>query len=184
FDNPPPAPLTARNPEGCIYMGSFSKVLAPGLRLGYLVAPKAVYPKLLQAKQAADLHTPGFNQRVVVEVLKNDFLLRHVPGIRALYKSQRDAMMDALEQHMAGLDVQWTQPQGGMFVWLRLPEGLDAQTLLPQAVEAGMAYVPGAPFYAHEPDRRTLRLSFVTSTTAQIEQGMAALARVVRQAVS
>ncbi|MCB2034889.1 MAG: aminotransferase class I/II-fold pyridoxal phosphate-dependent enzyme, partial [Ottowia sp.] len=130
------------------------------------------------------LHTPGFNQRVVVEVLKNDFLLRHVPGIRALYKSQRDAMMDALEQHMAGLDVQWTQPQGGMFVWLRLPEGLDAQTLLPQAVEAGMAYVPGAPFYAHEPDRRTLRLSFVTSTTAQIEQGMAALARVVRQAVS
>ena len=184
FDQPTPAPLLARWPEGVIYLGSFSKILAPGLRLGYVIAPPELYPKLLQAKQAADLHTPGFNQRVVVEVLKNDFLLRHVPGIRALYKSQRDAMMDALEQHMAGLDVQWTQPQGGMFVWLRLPEGLDAQTLLPQAVEAGMAYVPGAPFYAHEPDRRTLRLSFVTSTTAQIEQGMAALARVVRQAVS
>ena len=184
FDQPTPTPLLARWPEGVIYLGSFSKILAPGLRLGYVIAPPELYPKLLQAKQAADLHTPGFNQRVVVEVLKNDFLLRHVPGIRALYKSQRDAMMDALEQHMAGLDVQWTQPQGGMFVWLRLPEGLDAQTLLPQAVEAGMAYVPGAPFYAHEPDRRTLRLSFVTSTTAQIEQGMAALARVVRQAVS
>jgi len=184
FDAPPPAPLLARWPEGVIYLGSFSKILAPGLRLGYVIAPPALYPKLLQAKQAADLHTPGFNQRVVVEVLKNNFLDRHVPTIRALYKSQRNAMMDALERHMAGLDVTWTQPQGGMFVWLHLPEGLDAQALLPRAVNAGMAFVPGAPFYAHQSDRRTLRLSFVTSTVAQIDQGMAMLARVVREAVT
>jgi len=184
FDQPPPQPLLARWPEGVIYLGSFSKILAPGLRLGYVIAPSALYPKLLQAKQAADLHTPGFNQRVVIEVLKGDFLDRHVPTIRALYKSQRNAMMAALERHMAGLDVTWTQPVGGMFVWLRLPEGLDAQALLPQAVEAGMAFVPGTPFYAHQPDRRTLRLSFVTSTVAQIDQGMAMLARVIRAAVS
>ncbi len=183
FDQPPPKPLLARWPEGVIYLGSFSKILAPGLRLGYVIAPPALYPKLLQAKQAADLHTPGFNQRVVVEVLKNDFLDRHVPTIRALYKSQRDAMMAALEQHMAGLDVTWTRPVGGMFVWVRLPEGLDAKALLPKAVESGMAFVPGAPFYAHEPDRRTLRLSFVTSTVAQIEQGMGTLAQVVRSAL-
>ena len=182
FDQPPPAPLLARWPEGVIYLGSFSKILAPGLRLGYVIAPPALFPKLLQAKQAADLHTPGFNQRVVVEVLKNNFLDRHVPTIRALYKSQRDAMLAALGKHMAGLDVQWTQPVGGMFVWVRLPEGVQASALLPQAVEAGMAFVPGAPFYAHAPDPRTLRLSFVTSTVAQIEQGMAALAKVVRAA--
>jgi 2-aminoadipate transaminase len=182
FDQPPPQPLLARWPEGVIYLGSFSKILAPGLRLGYVIAPSALYPKLLQAKQAADLHTPGFNQRVVIEVLKGDFLDRHVPTIRALYKSQRNAMMAALERHMAGLDVTWTQPVGGMFVWLRLPEGLDAQALLPQAVEAGMAFVPGTPFYAHQPDRRTLRLSFVTSTVAQIDQGMAMLAQVIRAA--
>ncbi len=184
FDTPPPAPLLARWPEGVIYLGSFSKILAPGLRLGYVVAPPQLYPKLLQAKQAADLHTPGFNQRVVAEVIKDGFLDRHVPTIRARYKAQRDAMLAALDQHMAGLDVQWTRPVGGMFVWVTLPAGLNAQALLPQAVEAGMAFVPGAPFYADQPDPRTLRLSFVTSTPEQIERGMAMLAEVVRAAVS
>ena len=133
FGEAPPAPLTARNPDGCIYMGSFSKVLAPGLRIGFLVAPKAIYPKLLQAKQAADLHTPGFNQRVVAEVIRDGFLGRHVPTIRALYKQQRDTMLDALEREMAGLDVTWTRPAGGMFLWVMLPEGMDAQALLPAA---------------------------------------------------
>ena len=106
FDAPPPLPLTARNPDGCVYLGSFSKVLAPGLRLGFMVAPKALYPKLLQAKQAADLHSPGFNQRMIAEVMKDGFLDRHVPTIRALYKSQRDAMLAALQREMQGLDVQ------------------------------------------------------------------------------
>jgi predicted PhzF superfamily epimerase YddE/YHI9 len=96
FDTPPPAPLSARAGDGAVYLGSFSKVLAPGLRLGYLVAPKALYPKLLQAKQAADLHSPGFNQRLVHEVIKDGFLLRHVPQVRARYKAQRDAMQSAL----------------------------------------------------------------------------------------
>ena len=184
FDAPPPKPLLARWPEGVIYLGSFSKILAPGLRLGYVVAPPALYPKLLQAKQAADLHTPGFNQRVVVEVLKDGFLDRHVPTIRARYQAQRSAMLAALDQHLSGLGVTWTQPVGGMFVWLRLPAQIDAQALLPKAVEAGMAFVPGAPFYAESPERNTLRLSFVTSTPAEIDRGMAALGQVVRQALS
>ncbi len=184
FEQPPPAPLLARWPEGVLYLGSFSKILAPGLRLGYVIAPPALYPKLLQAKQAADLHTPGFNQRVVAEVIKDGFLDRHVPTIRARYKSQRDAMMAALHRHMAGLDVHWTEPVGGMFVWVRLPDGLDAQALLPRAVDAGMAFVPGAPFYAQAPEPNTLRLSFVTSTAEQIDRGMAALAAVVRQALA
>ncbi len=183
FDAPPPLPLAARNPEGCVYLGSFSKVLSPGLRLGFLVAPKALYPKLLQAKQAADLHTPGFNQRLVVEVMKDGFLDRHVPTIRALYKAQRDAMLAALTRNMPE-GVRWNSPSGGMFLWARLPAGLDATKLLPRAVEHGVAYVPGAPFYADHADPRTLRLSFVTASVEQIDTGIAALAQTVREALA
>jgi len=180
FDAPPPAPLAARYPEGTIYLGSFSKVLAPGLRLGYLVAPAALLPKLLQAKQAADLHSPSFNQRLVAEVLRDGFLARHVPTIRALYKAQRDAMLAALAREMRGLDLQWNAPDGGMFLWARLPAGMDAAQVLPHAVERGVAFVPGAPFYADAADARTLRLSFVTATREQIDAGIAALAATLR----
>jgi 2-aminoadipate transaminase len=180
FDAPPPAPLTARNPDGCIYMGSFSKTLAPGLRLGFLVAPKALYPKLLQAKQAADLHTPSFNQRMVAEVLKDGFLDRHVPTIRALYKAQRNAMLAALEKNIAGTGVQWNKPDGGMFLWIKLPHGMNAVDLLPKAVERNVAFVPGAAFYSDAAQHNTLRLSFVTASAEQIDEGVAALAQVVK----
>ncbi|MDO8448980.1 MAG: PLP-dependent aminotransferase family protein [Rhodoferax sp.] len=184
FDTPPPAPLTARNPDGCIYLGSFSKVLAPGLRLGFIVAPKAVYPKLLQAKQAADLHSPGFNQRLIAEVMKDGFLDRHVPTIRTLYKSQRDAMLEALAREMPAGDpdatLTWNTPAGGMFLWARLPEGMSAVDLLPYAVDKGVAFVPGAPFYADHGDPRTLRLSFVTPSVEEIHRGVAALAGAVK----
>ena len=182
FDDAPPLPLTARNPDGCIYLGSFSKVLAPGLRLGFLVAPKAIYGKLLQAKQAVDLHTPIFTQRMVVEVMKDGFLSRHVPEIRALYKGQRDAMIAALKREMKGLDVEFDTPVGGMFLWLRLPQGIDTAALLPKAIARGVAFVPGAPFYADGAgDPRTLRLSFVTASVDQIDTGIAALAVTLRE---
>ena len=178
FDAAPPASLAARWPEGVIYLGSFSKVLAPGLRLGYAVAPKPVFPKLLQAKQAADLHTPVFNQRVVHEVIKDGFLDRHVPEIRARYKAQRDAMAAALQRYMPA-GCHWQIPDGGMFFWLTLPRGMDAMALLPQAVEQGMAYVPGAAFFAGAGQPNTLRLSYVTVSAELIEKGIAALGRVL-----
>jgi 2-aminoadipate transaminase len=181
FDAPPPAPLTARNPEGCIYMGSFSKTLAPGLRLGYLVAPKALYPKLLQAKQAADLHTPSFNQRMVAEVLKDGFIDRHVPTIRALYKAQCHAMLAALDKHLAGTGIQWNKPDGGMFLWVKLPMYMNSSDILPKAVERNVAFVPGAAFYADNPQHNTLRLSFVTASIEQINVGVATLAAVLKQ---
>ena len=181
FDAAPPPSLTSRNPEGCVYLGSFSKILAPGLRLGFMVAPRALYPKLLQAKQAADLHSPSFNQRIVAEVLKDGFIDRHVPTIRALYKRQRDAMLLALKNEMSDLDVTWNTPVGGMFLWARLPEGVNAVELLPRAVDKGVAFVPGAAFYADHADPRTLRLSFVTASVEQINTGIAALAAAIRE---
>jgi 2-aminoadipate transaminase len=178
YDQEPPAPLTARWPEGCLYLGSFSKILTPGFRLGYIVAPASVYPKLLSAKQAADLHTPGFNQRVVYEVVKDGFLDRHVPTIRDRYRTQRDAMAAALTAHLPA-GTTWQTPRGGMFFWLRLPEGYDAMALLDRAVEAGVAFVPGAPFFAGTPDPRTMRLSFVTLSVDEIRDAVAILGRVL-----
>ncbi len=184
FDEPPPPPVSATagigDSGGAIYLGSFSKVLAPGLRLGYVIAPKLLYPKLLQAKQAADLHTPGFNQRVVHEVIKNGFLQDHVPTIRARYKAQRDAMQAALQQHLQGV-ARWQRPVGGMFFWLELPAHIDATALLPQAVEAGMAFVPGSTFFPQGGHANTLRLSFVTVPPDKIAQGVALLAQVLKQ---
>jgi 2-aminoadipate transaminase len=178
FDEPPPPPLSAAAGDSAVYLGSFSKVLAPGLRLGYVVAPKRLYPKLLQAKQAADLHTPGFNQRIVHEVIKDGFLNQHVPTIRARYKANRDAMQAALLAHMPP-GVHWRPPVGGMFFWLTLPPHTDATALLPQAVAAGMAFVPGTTFFPNGGHANTLRLSFVTASPAQIETAVAALARIL-----
>jgi 2-aminoadipate transaminase len=186
YDAPPPAPVSARLPGEAVYLGSLSKILAPGLRLGYVVAPPALYPKLLQAKQAADLHTPGFNQRIAWEVLNDGLLDRHLPAVRDRYRAQRDAMQSALERHLGDLPggCHWVRPTGGMFFWLELPEGLDATALLPRAVEAGMAYVPGAAFYASSPQANRLRLSFVTVSPERIEEGVAILGRVLKQALA
>lgn len=127
------------------------------------------------------LDSPGFNQRLVAEVMKGGFLDRHVPTIRALYKSQCQAMVAALQREMQGLDVQWNTPDGGMFLWVRLPHGLDATELLPKAVERGVAFVPGDAFFAGEADGRCMRLSFVTASAQQIDTGIAALAAAIRE---
>lgn len=182
YDAPPPPPIASLLGDKAIYLGSFSKVLAPGLRLGYVVAPKAVFPKLLQAKQAADLHTPGFNQRIVHEVIKNGFLREHVPTIRARYKVQRDAMRAALEKHLPP-GCRFNAPSGGMFFWVELPPALDATALLDQAVAAGVAFVPGAPFFADGSNANTIRLSFVTVPPEKIEEGVATLGRVFAEAL-
>jgi 2-aminoadipate transaminase len=142
----------------------------------------ALYPKLLQAKQAADLHTPSFNQRVVHEVVREGFLQQHVPTIRSRYRAQRDAMDAALRRWLPA-GCRWVRPTGGMFFWLTLPAGLDATALLPEAVAAGVAYVPGAAFYSAQARADTLRLSFVTVDAVRIDEGVRLLGGVLERAL-
>jgi 2-aminoadipate transaminase len=182
YDQAPPPPVSALLPGASVYLGSLSKVLAPGLRLGYVAAPPALFAKLLQAKQAADLHTPGFNQRIAHAVLADGLLERHLPAVRARYKAQRDAMQAALQAHLPA-GCHWVRPGGGMFFWVELPAGLDATALLPQAVDAGVAYVPGAAFYAGPPAVNRLRLSFVTVSPQRIQAGVAALGQILKASI-
>src|SRR6476469_1392548 len=138
------------NPDGVIYMGSFSKVLTPGIRLGYVCAPLPLVRRLELAKQAADLHTAQLTQMVVHDVIKDCFLDRHIPTIRTLYAAQCQAMLDAMDASFPK-GISWTRPEGGMFIWVTLPAHIDAMKLLDHAIAAKVAFVPGAPFYANNP---------------------------------
>jgi len=169
-------------PEHIVHLGSFSKVLAPGLRVGYIIAPEELHFKLVQAKQATDLHTPSLTQRIVYEVVKDGFLDRHVPTIRALYRDQCEAMLHALERHMPA-GVEWNRPEGGMFVWVKLPQHINSMKLLEQAIAQNVAFVPGGPFFANEAEHNTMRLSFVTVPPATIDEGVAKLGALIRASI-
>ena len=177
--NAEPLPkMVAMNPGGVVHMGSFSKVLTPGIRLGYVIAPQALARKMEQAKQATDLHTATLTQMVVHEVIKDGFLDQHIPTIRALYADQCTAMLAALTEFFPA-GVTWTRPEGGMFIWVTLPEHFDSMQLLDEAIAHNVAFVPGTPFYANDPIRNTFRLSFVTVSPEKIKEGIAILGRLI-----
>ena len=144
-----------------IYLSTFSKTLAPGLRLGWVVAPTDVIQRMVQAKQGTDLHSSTFDQMVAHQVARGGFIDEHVLRIRDVYRRRRDLMLECLERAFRdpGMGVRWTRPQGGLFLWVSLPEGIDAGTLLPQAVEEKVAFVPGACFHPLGGGLHTMRLS-------------------------
>ncbi|MGO4376873.1 aminotransferase-like domain-containing protein [Pseudoduganella sp. RAF53_2] len=179
YKGQPSPKMVAMNPDGVIYMGSFSKVLTPGIRLGYVVAPKPMVRRLELAKQAADLHTAQLTQMVVHEVVKDGFLDQHIPTIRELYGNQCQAMLDAMAEHFPA-SATWTKPEGGMFIWVDLPKHINAMELLDEAIKQKVAFVPGSPFYANEPETNTLRLSFVTVPPERIRQGIEILGKLIK----
>jgi 2-aminoadipate transaminase len=180
YNGEPLPKLLNMNPAGVVYMGSFSKVLTPGIRLGYAVAPVPLARKMEQAKQATDLHTAQLTQMVVHEVVKDGFLTDHIPTIRTLYAAQCQSMLDALQEFFPA-GASWTRPQGGMFIWVTLPAHINSMELLEAAVAQNVAFVPGAPFYANTPASNTLRLSFVTVPPEQIRIGVEKLGRLIAQ---
>ncbi len=171
--------------QSWIHLGTTSKILTPGLRIGWVAtADSRLHEKLVSAKQAADLHTASFNQRVVNALVRTPGLLEnHVRELCATYRRRRDLMLSALEQHLPP-GCTWTRPEGGLFLWLRLPGEANALALLSRAMEAKVAYVPGAPFWTDRPDAATLRLNYSNATDTAIRDGVARLGQVIAHEVS
>jgi 2-aminoadipate transaminase len=166
-----------------LYLSTFSKTLAPGLRLGWIVAPAEVIARLVQAKQGVDLHTSTLTQMIAYEVARGGFLDRHVQHIRDIYRERRDAMLAALRQYFPA-SVQWTTPQGGLFLWVSLPEPTDAADILPAAIAENVAFVPGTAFFADGSGRNTFRLNFSNATPAKIAEGIRRLGGVLHRVLA
>jgi 2-aminoadipate transaminase len=164
-----------------IYLSTFSKTLAPGLRLGWIVAPPDVITKMIQLKQGADLHTSTFTQVVAYEVARDNFLDEHIKVIRRVYGERRDAMLASLEEFFPP-EVSWTRPKGGLFLWVTLPEGMDCQKLFDTAIKENVAFVPGDSFYANNgaEGRRHFRLNFSYVPPDQIREGIRRLSTAVK----
>ncbi len=166
-----------------IYLSTFSKLLAPGLRLGWVIAPSEVIQKLVMSKQAADLHTSSFNQYIAFEAAKGGFLDEHVKVIRATYKERRDVMIEMMEE-MFPAGVTWRKPKGGMFLWSILPEGMDSAEVLKRAIEKKVAFVPGEAFHPLGGGRNTMRLNFSYSSPETIREGIARLGVTLKELIA
>jgi 2-aminoadipate transaminase len=165
-----------------IYLSTFSKTLAPGLRLAWVIAPSPVIRKLVQAKQGADLHTATFNQIVAYEVARGGFIDRHIWLIRRVYGERRNIMLDAMEE-LFPPGVSWTKPQGGLFLWGMLPNGMDTTEIFKTAVLRKVAFVPGTSFFALGGGENTMRLNFSYSNPDQIQIGIERLGNLLKEII-
>jgi 2-aminoadipate transaminase len=165
-------PIFRLAPERTLYLSTFSKTLAPGIRLAWIVAPKPIIARLVQAKQGADLHTGTFIQMVANDICQRGFLRQHVKRLRRFYGQRRDTMLEALEEHWPE-GTSWTRPHGGLFLWARVPERINTRDFLNKALAAEVAYVPGFAFYpGEEGGEHTMRLNFSNATEEMINEGI------------
>ena len=178
FQGEAPRALRADDPERVIYLGTFSKTFAPGFRVGWAVAPHGVREKLVLAQESATLCPPAFSQLAVGAYLAACDWQQQVKDFTEMYQERRDALLAALDEHMPA-GTQWAVPAGGFYVWARLPEGLDSKAMLPRAVTARVAYVPGTAFFADGQGRRHLRLSYCYPPPERIREGVRRLAAVI-----
>lgn len=178
LDTLPQPAMRALDPE-VIYLGSFSKIFAPGFRVGWVLAPHGVREKLTLAQESATLCPPVFSQFAIADYLEHYDWQQQIVQFRDMYRGRRDAMLDELDEQMPA-GVTWTRPKGGFFVWLTMPEGIDSQAMLPRGVNARVAYVPGAAFYADGQGANNMRLSFCFPTAERIREGVRRLSKVIR----
>lgn len=169
--------------DNAILLGSFSKVVAPGLRLGWICAKKDIMEKIIVAKQAADLHSNYLSQRIVHQYLTDNDMDEHILKIRDAYKKRRDIMVSMIAEHFPA-QIKYTNPDGGMFLWITLPEGMSALEMFELAIKEKVAFVPGNPFYVDGGGNNTLRLNFSNSDEEQIEEGIKRLAKIMETALN
>lgn len=165
-----------------IMLGSFSKIVSPGMRMGWIVAKKDIMDKLIIAKQASDLHSNYFTQRVICQYLQDNDIDQHIQTIKAMYLAQREQMLSSIRKYFDP-SITYTEPEGGMFLWVTLPVGVSAMSLFENAVVEKIVYVPGDPFYAEGDNLNTLRLNYTNSTPQEIEEGIQRLAKVFNNAI-
>jgi 2-aminoadipate transaminase len=163
-----------------IYLSTFSKTLAPGLRLGWIVASNDVIDRLVQAKQGTDLHTSTFTQRVAFEMASGGFLDQHVRTIRAAYRERRDAMTAAMTEHFPP-GITWTRPQGGLFLWVRFPSDVDAADVLKETLKANVAFLVGSAFFVDGSGRNTARFNFSNASVDRIRDGIGRIGAVLQR---
>jgi 2-aminoadipate transaminase len=175
-------PIKSLLDDQTIMLGSFSKIVSPGMRMGWVVAKKDIMDKLIIAKQASDLHSNYFTQRVICQYLLDNDIDAHIKTIKAMYLAQREQMIVSIKKYFDP-SITYTEPEGGMFLWVTLPEGVSAMKLFENAVVQKIVYVPGDPFYAVGDNLNTLRLNYTNSTPQEIEEGIQRLARVFNQAI-
>jgi 2-aminoadipate transaminase len=177
FDGAPPHAMRSVEEDGVVYLGTFSKTLAPGFRTGWALAPHAIREKLILANEAAILSPSSFSQLVIAEYLKSADWKGQINTFRGVYRERRDAMLGALRDYLPQLS--WTVPNGGFYIWLTLPEHLDSKAMLPRAVKELVAYTPGTAFYADGNGRNNIRLSFCYPTPEFIREGVRRLTSVI-----
>jgi len=183
FDQAPARSLRSLLPDSTLSLGTFSKTLAPGLRLGWVIGPRSWITRLAQVKQSADLHTSTLSQHVALEVLRSGTMPSHLATLRREYGERSRAMLDAIEAHFP-LGCTWTRPTGGMFVWVELPEGTDSASLLPSVIEdEKVAYVPGSPFFANGGGANTMRLNFTHARADVVRDGVRRLGNALTRAM-
>ncbi|OQX89744.1 MAG: hypothetical protein B6D65_01645 [candidate division Zixibacteria bacterium 4484_93] len=182
YEGTVPPPIKSIYPDGTILLGTFSKLLAPGLRIAWTVAPCEAYEKLVKQKQGADLHTNTFAQYVVYEYLAAGHLKQHIEDVKKLYSRRMKIMLECIERYFPE-EVSWTKPTGGLFLWVVLPEKVNATELLPKAVENNVAYIPGSAFYPNGGGHNTIRMNFSKPTESEIEIGIKKLGEVFKEAL-
>lgn len=182
FDQAPPPAMRSIDEDGVVYLGTFSKTIAAGLRVGWALAPHAIREKLVLANEAAVLSPSSFSQTVISEYLDTADWRGQISTFRDVYRERRDAMLEALAEHLPGME--WTVPNGGFYVWLTMPEHLDSKAMLPRAVKELVAYTPGTAFYADGNGRRNMRLSFCYPRPDFIREGIRRLSTVINGELS